>query len=250
MLEKLHCQICEGTSSALDVVDFNKSCEEARGKYLQLSGIPIYYYICEQCGFCFSPEMSKWQLSEFEKKIYNDEYIKVDPDYKGVRPKANAESMLKLFKGKEASLNHLDYGGGDGLLSETLRAEGWQSSSYDPFVDRVMDLSKLGSFNLITAYEVFEHVPDVRKLMSQITSLLTGDGVVIFSTLTSDGNIGPNQRINWWYASPRNGHISIFSKKSLGILASKYNFIFGSFSSGVHVFFKTVPEWAAHFIKI
>jgi len=224
MLEKLNCPICNGTCSALDVVDFNKSCGEQRGKYLQLSGMPIYYYICEQCGFCFSPEIYKWQLSEFEKYIYNDEYIEFDPDYKGTRPKGNAEGMLKLFKDKDENLIHLDYGGGDGLLSETLRKRGWKSSSYDPFVDRETEISELGHFNLITAYEVFEHVPDVIKLMSQITSLLTEDGIIIFSTLTSDGNIKINQRIIWWYVSPRNGHISIFTKKSLGILANKYNF--------------------------
>jgi hypothetical protein len=113
-----------------------------------------------------------------------------------------------------------------------------------------MDVNELGHFNLITAYEVFEHAPDVLQLMSQITSLLTADGIFIFSTLISDGNINPRQRINWWYASPRNGHISIFSKNSLGVLASKYGFQFGSFSSDMHVYFKTVPEWASHFIKI
>ena len=66
--------------------------------------------------------------------------------------------------GKE--LRHLDYGGGRGLLSDLLREKGWRSESYDPFVDRSVSLQDLGPFDLVTAYEVFEHVPDVRRLVA------------------------------------------------------------------------------------
>jgi len=100
---------------------------------------------------------------------------------------------------------------------------------------------------LITAFEVFEHVPDVNALVSQLNLLLDDEGIVLFSTLLSDGNIEKNRRLDWWYASPRNGHISLFSKRSLGLLAEKYEFNAGSFSAGYHVFFrKQVPVWAEH----
>jgi hypothetical protein len=35
----------------------------------------------------------------------------------------------------------------------------------------------------------------------------------MFSTLLSDGNIKLGQKLTWWYASPRNGHISLFSRR-------------------------------------
>lgn len=44
MLSEIFCPICNTACTPLDVVDFNKSCEEARGKFLQLSGIAVYYY--------------------------------------------------------------------------------------------------------------------------------------------------------------------------------------------------------------
>jgi SAM-dependent methyltransferase len=250
MLEILSCPICDGTCIPLDVVDFNKSCEEIRGKFLRLSGISIYYYICNQCGFCFAPEFSKWELKDFEEKIYNEDYIEVDPDYKKLRPEANAKNLVNMFRGKEAEIQHLDYGGGNGLLSNILRGSGWRSSTYDPFVNRGIDLTVLGRFNLITAFEVFEHVPDVNKLFSQLKSLLEGEGIILFSTLLSDGNIMHNQRINWWYASPRNGHISLFSKNSLNVFARKHSFFVGSFNSGFHVLGRQIPQWASHIIKI
>ena len=70
MRKNLLCAVCNGTCSLLDVVDFNKSCEEARGKYLGLAGVPVYYAFCSNCSFCFAPEIAVWKLEEFEEKIY------------------------------------------------------------------------------------------------------------------------------------------------------------------------------------
>lgn len=250
MVKNLLCPVCNGFCSLLDVVDFNKSCEEARGKFLDLSGVPVYYALCSGCGFCFAPELATWTLEEFEKRIYNDEYVIVDPDYIETRPRSNAISLISMFGDRARSIRHLDYGGGIGVLAKHLREHNWQSISYDPFVDRNTDVDQLGKFELITAFEVFEHVPDVQQLMSNLRSLLSPNGLVLFSTLLSDGNIHSNQRISWWYASPRNGHISLFSRRSLAILAKNSGVNFGSFSDGFHVFFTKVPPWADHIIRM
>ncbi|MGQ0622588.1 MAG: class I SAM-dependent methyltransferase [Panacagrimonas sp.] len=239
------CPVCAGQSHALDVVDFNKSCEEGCGKYLRLSGLPVYYFYCGQCGFCFAPEIYRWSREQFREKIYNAEYVNVDPEYLDARPRANAASLIKSFPDVMGKIRHLDYGGGGGQLSEFLRLSGWTSESYDPFEGEDRSISSLGTFDLITAYEVFEHVPDISTLMSDLQTLLAPDGVVIFSTLLSDGHLMPNTRINWWYAAPRNGHISLFTRKSLSILAQQSCFSFVSLSSGLHAFWTQVPQWAA-----
>jgi len=250
MLKNIICPVCNSNSNLLDVVDLNKSCEELRGKFFSLSGIPVYYALCDGCGFCFSPELHDWGFDKFEKYIYNADYVSVDPDYLEVRPKGNSSMLKSLFSLGYDEIRHLDYGGGNGVLANLMRDANWNSSSYDPFVDRSTKLENLGKFNLITAFEVFEHVPDVRKLMSDLDFLLSENGLILFSTLISDGNIFPNKRLDWWYASPRNGHISLFSRRSLALLAKDTGFHFGSFSENYHVLFKTVPSWASHFIKI
>jgi SAM-dependent methyltransferase len=247
---ELSCPICGGTCSLLDVVDFNKSCEEAKGKFLTLSGIPVYYALCGKCGFCFAPEFMKWKLDGFEERIYNNDYVVVDPDYIEARPRSNAAALISIFGDRIHSIKHLDYGGGNGLLTRILREANWQSTSYDPFVDREVTVGQLGKFDLITAFEVFEHVPDVQKLMSTLCSLLSDNGLVLFTTLLSDKYISANRRLNWWYASPRNGHISLFSKSSLTILAQNHGFKFGSFSDVFHVFYKKAPPWAEHIIRV
>lgn len=248
--KKLICPICHEKCQLLDVVDFNKSCEEPKGKFLSLSGTPIYYTSCGNCGFCFTPEIYEWSLDEFAEKIYNNQYIFVDPEYSETRPLANASALQTMFNGSPPSARHLDYGGGNGILVDVLRASGWNSISYDPFVNRDICIDQLGQFDLITAFEVFEHVPDIHQLMTHLHSLLSPNGIVLFSTLLSDGNIRPNERLSWWYASPRNGHISLFSRHSLVLLAQDNRFNFSSFSVGFHVFFTKVPAWASHLIRI
>ncbi len=242
------CPVCDALSTPLDVVDFNKSCEEVHGKYLPMLGLPVYYAVCQECGFCFAPEFSQWTLDDFAVRIYNSDYAQVDPAYIEVRPRAYANDLAQMLGDGARYIRHLDYGGGNGLLSSLMNDSGWKSSSYDPFVDGQIRPAELGRFDLITAFEVFEHVPDVRRLVSDLSALLAKDGIVLFSTLLSDGNIAPHQRLSWWYASPRNGHISLFSKASLAILGAKEGFSFRSFSPNFHVFWKTVPAWASHLI--
>jgi hypothetical protein len=238
------CPVCAEPTSLLDVVDLNKSCEEARGLFLPVAGVPIWYALCDRCGFCFAPGMHRWSIAEFSARIYNDGYREVDPDYLELRPRANAQMLAGMFEKQVLGIRHLDYGGGNGVLSRELFAAGWDSTSYDPFVDGPIP-ADMGQFNLVTSFEVFEHVPDVNALMSTLSNLVADDGMVLFSTLLSDGNLARNRRIEWWYASPRNGHISLHSQRSLATLGHKEGFELVSFSPNLHAFWRKVPAWAA-----
>ncbi len=247
MTETIACPVCCGACAPLAAVDFNKSCMDQGGVVAQTAGIPVTYALCAQCGFCHAPDIAAWSLEQFEDRIYNADYIGVDPDYVERRPLANAATLQSMFGG--ATIRHLDYGGGSGLLSDSLRRQGWDSSTYDPFVDRGLAPSRLGQFNLISSFEVFEHVPNPATLMADLRALLAPGGIILFSTLTSDGQLQPGQRPDWWYAAPRNGHISLFSRHSLALLAQQNGFQFASFSPGFHAFFTTVPAWASHLLQ-
>lgn len=249
MTANVRCSVCGGATSLLDSVDFNKSCEEVRGTFLPPSGHLIAYVRCGDCGFCFAPEICGWSLAEFERRIYNDEYVRVDPDCVDARPRANARNLIAMFGDAGPELRHLDYGGGNGLTSGLLREAGWQSASHDVFFDRGVDLRDFGRFDLVTAFEVFEHVPDPRRLVAEILGLLDTDGVVVFSTLLSDGALAAGRKLDWWYASPRNGHISLYTRESLARLAAAHGVNFGSFSTGLHALWRQVPPFAAHLIR-
>lgn len=238
------CPVCGASTSLLDAVDFNKNCEEARGLHLPKSGVPVAYVICDACRFCFAPELHRWPVAEFEKRIYNADYAQVDPDYISARPESNAAMLHSLFTA--GGISHLDYGGGSGVLSRALVDRGWNSQTYDPFVDPDVQVERLGRFDLVTAFEVFEHVPDIDKLFADLQAVLKPDGLLLFSTLLSDGQIEPGKPLHWWYAAPRNGHISLFSAESMRICMQQHDLNFASASAGLHVAYRQVPTWARH----
>lgn len=242
------CPICNGRSPYLDEVDFNKSCEERRGLLLAPARVPIAYYLCDTCGFCFAPAIAAWPQSDFKALIYNDDYIIVDPDYQTERPLQNAQALLSIFKEVGPTLDHLDYGGGDGLLSAELNNAGWRSESYDPFVDGGADIDGSKQYDLITAFEVFEHVPDPQALVASLEGMLKPDGIIMFSTLLADGQIKDGEKLRWWYAAPRNGHISLYTKNSLRWLATGFGLKFGSYSEGFHGMWRANDTWAKKFI--
>jgi SAM-dependent methyltransferase len=239
------CPVCGNSCEWLDALDFNRSCDEGRGKVLPKSGVLVCYALCHHCAFCFAPQLYAWQPETFERWIYNDRYVEVDPDYLDVRPRANADSLNVMFVQGPAG-RHLDYGGGNGMLADILRTRGWDSISYDPFLERKQPLKAQGQFELITAFEVFEHVPDVSALIADLAKFRAPNGMILFSTLVSDAEVRPGSAIKWWYAAPRNGHISLFSRKSLQVVAHRLSLNFGSFSADLHAFFGSLPHWAQH----
>jgi hypothetical protein len=242
------CPICKSKSELIDVLDFNKVCGNPTAYFEGLSGVPIYYALCGYCGFCFAPAMAKWEFDEFEQRIYNADYIKIDPDCVDVRPRQFCEQLIQLFPPETDPFTHLDYGGGNGLLSKLLCENGWNSTTFDPFINRDLTIDQYGKYDLITAFEVFEHVPNVDDLLKNLQSLLAPRGVIYFSTQLSDGHIHHGRKLDWWYAAPRNGHISLFSKKSLQLIAEQPHFTLASNWVCFHALYSDKPTWAAHLI--
>ncbi len=240
------CPVCGGACALHDTLDFGRAMTgaEAEGDAGRAD-----YWLCRDCGFCFAPDIAAWTLEQFAARIYNDDYVRYDPDSVELRPAENAKLLESLFGGDKAAIRHLDYGGGRGLLSQRLREAGWDSTSYDPFFDPGRAPGDLGRFGLVTAFEVFEHVPDVNRLVDDLSGLVGEEGLVFFSTLVSDGHIAAGLPLDWWYAAPRNGHISLHSRRSLAVLGGKRGFRLGSLSEVAHVFCRSVPPWAKKYIN-
>ena len=223
---------------------------EERGLHLPPSGIPIYYHLCDACGFLFAPEFATWTQDDFAQRVYNDLYLEIDPDFREVRPRINAEGLIKMFPDPRG-IRHLDFGGGEGFLSRRLRDAGWDSRTYDPYAGSGEPLPPGARFDLITSFEVFEHVPDPLRLMRDLDSLLADYGVLMFSTMLSDDHVRRPRRIDWWYIAPRNGHISIYARKSLDHLAARFGFRYRSPAPipDLHFFWRREAPWARHILQ-
>jgi len=131
----------------------------------------------------------------------------------------------------------LDYGAGNGLMASSLRGRGWVYDAYDPFGTSRLSEELHGRYNLCTAFEVFEHLPDPVEGMAAILRMCSPEKLaIVIGTLTSDGEVANGGPLSWWYAGPRNGHISLFSKAALGRLAERFGLAYVSFGSSTHYF--------------
>lgn len=243
------CPICTADAPYLDTLDFNKSCAEAQGKVLPISGIPIKYHLCSNCEFCFAPEFQSWKSEDFGKFIYNADFATIDPDYASARPTQNAEMLEKTFGANKRKIRHLDYGSGSGLLSKLLKEKGWNSTTYDPLVDHGVGIDSLGKFDLVTVFEAFQQTPDSMQLIRNLKALCQTKGLILYSMLYSDGQIDRSKKLDWWYAAPRNGHVCLFSRKSVVELMTRNDLDGISFAVPMHVAFTDVPDWAGHLIR-
>ncbi len=239
----VECKVCAGPSLLFGVVDFHKSCIEAQGRRLALSGYPIYYRRCRNCGFAFTTAFDAWDTNTFRRHIYNEEYVTVDPDYAEVRPSGNAKLVAGSFPEARASISILDYGGGEGLFAARLREQGFTATTFDPFSG--FNQTPEGKFDLVTSFEVMEHVPSPKSTVATMVSLLKEPGAILFSTLVQPAEF-ETIGLNWWYASPRNGHISLYSTQALARLFSPHGMKVASFSPDLHIACAQVPPFAAH----
>lgn len=230
----LRCKICDGETSILGVKDFNRNCEEEKGKrVLPLIGHGIYYHQCNSCQFIFSTDFDQWSKEDFLKNIYNEEYLKVDPEYSGKRPRDCVGWFSPMLGGdKETSI--LDYGAGDDVFSKELRAQGYNAVGWDPMWTTKPSFEKGTTFDVVTAFEVLEHTPTPYETLKELISFVKPEtGQIVFSTLINDiiGNAGAE----YWYISPRNGHVCMHSIKSLQFMFDKLGMEVQSFSASQHV---------------
>lgn len=243
------CKICGGASPLFGVVDFHKSCEELRGKFLPLSGVPIYYRRCGTCGFLFSDSFDNWSPQEFGTYIYNAGYEMVDPDYARVRPDANAQMLIRAFERSKGTLRVLDYGGGNGAFAAALRAGGFLAAdTYDPLVSE-HSTKPHGCFDVVTSFETLEHHPRPLAAIEDMAEHTEDSGLVIFSTLVQPADLD-QQGMGWWYIGPRNGHISLFTSQSLAKAWNRLGFMLRSSNENLHIAFRKVPDFGRHLFTI
>jgi 2-polyprenyl-6-hydroxyphenyl methylase/3-demethylubiquinone-9 3-methyltransferase len=241
------CRICRQPAPLFGLVDFNRNCQIPGALQLPLTGTPVYYRRCVNCGFLFTDGFDEWTADEFRRHIYNADYLGVDPEYMEARPRAHARLVQHTFGAHKAALRILDYGGGNDVLCAALRAEGFPVAvTYDPFVPQYSQVPS-GQFDLITCFETLEHMPDPIAGIKAMVALLAEPGLVLFSTLVQPWDFD-QLAMNWWYVGPRNGHISLFSRNALALAWHSQGYSMRSLSENLHVAFRTVPPFAQHIV--
>lgn len=134
----------------------------------------------------------------------------------------------------------LDFGGGYGVFVRCMRDKGFNFYRQDLYAENLFakffdidDLEDETKFDLLTAFEVFEHLENP---FVEIRNMLKYSDILLFSTELQPST-NPVELKNWWYLAEEGGqHVSFYSKQSLMELAHKFGVNFYSNSKNLHIF--------------
>lgn len=195
-------------------------------KSLVLSKYQVSYFKCPNCEF-IQTEKPFWFDEAYNNAI-------TDLDVGLVSRNLSFSNVIEnIIKNNfDVSGKFLDYAGGYGLFVRLMRDKGFDFYREDKYCKNIFaknyDLEDLGvknKFELVTAFEVFEHLEDP---LMEIEKMFKYSDTVIFSTeLQPSQNIKSNEE--WWYFTPETGqHIAFYSAKTLEYIAEKLHFSFYS----------------------
>lgn len=178
----------------------------------------VTYFRCTQCGFTQTEE-PYWLAEAYSHAIARLDVGSVRRNVLSARVTAGVIEAYFDWKSR-----FLDFGGGHGLFVRLMRDAGYDFRWQDKFADNVyargFEAAPKGTerYGMVTAFEVFEHlvspVEGVEEMLAYAPSLLfTTDLMPSRSPL-------PNE---WWYYTlPTGQHVSLFTKRSLEILAERF----------------------------
>ena len=228
------CKICGRQAPFFDAVDYHKC---TAGYPFGPSGILVPYHRCEACGFLFTSFFDNWTQHAFQRFIYNDDYIVVDPEYIRARPIRVAERFADLLASARGS-RVLDWGAGSGIFAAEMVRRRFMVEGYDPFSAPDMPA---GKFDIITCIETIEHVPEPMRTFRTMTEHLADDGMIIVGETLQPDDI-ERIRCGWWYIAPRNGHCSTFDRRTMAAIAHQLGLVFRSpAAGGPHVLHRPEP---------
>lgn len=204
----MECKICKGP------------IEKIFTAYV-LNKYEVKYFQCLSCRF-IQTEKPYW-LDE----AYIDVIANLDTGYitRNVSYSEIVNSIIKVCFNSKSKF--LDYGGGYGIFVRLMRDKGIEFFRQDKYCENlfskyldVNDQESKENFELMTAFEVFEHLEDPLR---EIEEMFKYSDSILFSTIIQPKYPLINSK-DWWYFMPETGqHVAFYSKESLKHIADNFN---------------------------
>jgi hypothetical protein len=189
----------------------------------------VAYWRCGNCEFMQTEE--PYWLEEAYSSAISD--LDLGPVNRAVTGSAMVEDVI--LAGFDPNAKFVDWGGGYGVFTRLMRDLGYDFYWRDRYCENLFAKQFVAedgsSYELMTAFEVFEHLVDP---IGEIEGMLKLSPNVLFTTL-----IPPSRLTNateWWYLSLEHGqHVSIYSIRSLNLIARKFGLHLSTDGTGVHL---------------
>ncbi len=196
-----------------------------------LNKYKVGYYKCVDCGF-IQTEKPHWL-----KESYSDAITSLDIGL--VNRNISYSNIVEkiLYNHFDVKDKFLDFAGGYGMFTRIMRDKGFDFYHEDKYCDNLfakyfeidnLDKKHL-TFELVTAFELMEHIENPFKELDYIFSVT--DNFLFSTELIPEENLD-----DWWYLGIDHGqHISFYSKNALQKIADRYGKRY--YSNGyIHIF--------------
>lgn len=177
------------------------------------------YHRCGACGLVATRE-TPWLDEAYASAIH-------DADVGLLRRARRSSALTAAILGFEGLRGgrFLDWAGGYGIFTQSMRERGFDFWHHDDYATPVFarefqDPADGGRYDLVTAFEVVEHLADPRRELAHLAERT--DRVLFTTQLLPE----PAPRVGeWWYYMPEVGqHITFHTPESLRLLAEDLGF--------------------------
>ncbi len=211
-------------------------CRIPTEKYLYKNGYWIY-----RCPRCHLGETNlKKDYSQFVKEFYSQGYYEGDPtrsayaSYEADKPLIvrNMHKFLSVIRAKKSTGKLLDVGCAFGYFVELALSKGYDAYGFDAShfaageAGALVGKSRIkegtvqsvsypkNSFDIITLFDVFEHLQDPLADMKKLAGFLKKDGVILIATGDTRSIAAKVFQRRWTFYIPPQ-HIFFFHRKNV-----------------------------------
>lgn len=202
---------------------------------------------CSECGLVYVENRpSEQQLSElYNSDSYHAE-LTDDSSPASLWHKRAAAKHLQFVRRYKQSGRVLDIGCSAGFFLRSAREHGWETFGVDRNVRSVQYAKEncglnvtcgtleevgfpAGFFDVVTLWDVVEHLESPISTLRQIGGYLKDDGILILETPNIDGlfpqlSYPVGRLMNYWPHPTPPGHLFQFSKKTIRLLLNESGF--------------------------
>jgi len=215
------CRICSSTTQLF-------------GTATVLHKYDVQYFRCSRCRFV-QTEDPYWLDEAYASPIAKIDLGVVNRSITLAQP---TRTLLLTFFDCAASF--VDYGAGYGIFVRRMRDLGFDFYHSDKYCENMfaagfeVDTDPARRYELVTAFEVFEHLVDP---MAELERIMQLSDSIFFTTLLVP-SVAPKPGDWWYYVLDYGQHVSLYSLESLQYIANNFGLNLYSDGRAVHLLTK------------